>query len=76
VDQVAYGPDAGTDRIAATTLTDHAVDGGSQVGRLLEQLNGPATALIGDDAYDQTGVYEAAAKTMPRQRDHRRPGHC
>lgn len=59
------GVDAGSGQIAAAELTPPDVDDASQVGPLLDQVTAPVDALIGDGAYDQTGVYEAVAARHP-----------
>ncbi len=48
--------DADTGRIAAATVTTNDVDA-SQVGSLLDQVNGPVKSFTADGAYDQDGVY-------------------
>ena len=55
------GVDADTGRIVAAALTTNNVDDGSQVGPLLDQIDGPIASFTGDGAYDQDGVYSAAA---------------
>jgi Transposase DDE domain len=59
------GVDAGTGRIEAVELTTSDVDDGSRVGPLLDQVGGPIASLTGDGAYDQAGVYGAAADRHP-----------
>jgi hypothetical protein len=59
------GRDADTGQIVATTLTTHDVDDGSQVGPLLDQVDGPIASFIGDGAYDQEGVYASVAECYP-----------
>ena len=49
--------DADTGQIEAATLTTNDVDDASQVGALLDQVDGPVTSFTADDAYDQDGVY-------------------
>src|SRR5215208_1911715 len=46
------GVDADTGQIVAATLTTHDVDDGSQVGPLLDQVDGPIASFTGDGAYD------------------------
>jgi Transposase DDE domain len=66
--------DADTGRIVAAVLTDHDADDGSQVGPLLEQVDGPVASVAGDGAYDRDDVYtevtarhpEAAVVVPPR----------
>jgi len=50
------GMDAGTGQIVASLLTTRDVDDGSQVGPLLDQVEGPLASFTGDGAYDQNGV--------------------
>jgi hypothetical protein len=59
------GMDASTGHIVAATLTDHDVDDASQVGPLLEQVDGPLATVIADGAYDQSGVYRTVAERQP-----------
>lgn len=49
--------DADTGQIEAATLTTSDVDDASQVGALLNQVDGPVTSFTADGAYDQDGVY-------------------
>ena len=49
--------DADTGQIAAATVTTHDVDDASQVGSLLDQVDGPVASFTADGAYDQDGVY-------------------
>src|SRR5436190_15786690 len=53
----------GSDRRRALTTND--VDDGSQVGPLLDQIDGPIASFTGDGAYDQDGVYSAVAARHP-----------
>src|ERR671933_339626 len=57
--------DAATGQIAASELTGHDVDDGSQVGSLLDQVDGPVASFTGDGAYDRDDVYEAVAQRHP-----------
>ncbi len=59
------GMDAGTGRIVAAVLTDKDADDGSQVGPLLDQVDGPIASFTGDGAYDQEGVYGGVAARHP-----------
>jgi Transposase DDE domain len=59
------GVDADTGRIVATALTTNDVDDGSQVGPLLDQIDGSITSFTGDGAYDQDGVYGEVAARHP-----------
>lgn len=49
--------DADTEQIAAAALTTSDVDDASQVGALLDQMDGPFASFTADGAYDQEGVY-------------------
>jgi hypothetical protein len=49
----------------AATLTPHDVDDGSQVGPLLDQVDGPIASFTGDGAYDQDSVYASVAERYP-----------
>ncbi len=44
--------DADTGQIAAAELTTSDVDDASQVGTLLDQVDGPVASFIADGAYD------------------------
>src|SRR4051812_33220595 len=59
------GRDADTGQIVAATLTTHDVDDGSQVGPLLDQVDGQIASFTGDGAYDQEGVYADVAERHP-----------
>jgi hypothetical protein len=59
------GVDAETGQILAAELTTSAVDDGSQVEPLLDQIAGPLASFTGDGAYDQTGIYDTIAKRDP-----------
>jgi hypothetical protein len=59
------GRDADTGQIVAATLTTHDVDDGSQVGPLLDQVDGQIASFTGDGAYDQDGVYASVAERYP-----------
>ena len=50
------GIDANTGDIVAATLTTNDVDDASQVGPLLDQMEGPVVSFTGDGAYDQDSV--------------------
>src|SRR6187402_1784000 len=58
--------DADTGRIVASVLTDKDADDGSQVGPLLDQMDGPVASFTGDGAYDRDDVY---AEVMTRYPD-------
>jgi hypothetical protein len=59
------GMDADTGEIVAATLTTNDVDDASQVGSLLDQMEGPLISFTGDGAYDQDSVYGAVADRDP-----------
>jgi hypothetical protein len=57
--------DADTSRIVALTLTDKDADDGSQVGSLLNGIDGPVASFTGDGAFDRDDVYVAVAARHP-----------
>jgi len=57
--------DADTGQIAAAALTTSDVDDASQVGGLLDQVDGPVASFTADGAYDQDGVYGEVAARHP-----------
>jgi hypothetical protein len=57
--------DADTGRIAASALTNHDGDDGSQVGPLLDQVDGPVASVTADGAFDRDGVYAEVAARHP-----------
>jgi hypothetical protein len=59
------GVDADTGRILAAELTGPEVDDGSQVGPLLDQVEGPVASVTADGAFDRDDVYEAVAQRHP-----------
>jgi hypothetical protein len=59
------GVDADTGRIVATALTGHDGDDGSQVGPVLEQVDGPVASFTADGAYDRDDVYAEVAVRHP-----------
>ena len=59
------GMDANTGQIVAAELTTNDVDDGSQVGSLLDQLDGQIASFTGDGAYDQQDVYASVAARHP-----------
>src|SRR5829696_1889177 len=63
--KMPIGVDADTGQIVASELTTHDVDDGSQVGPLLDQVDGPMGSFTGDGAYDQDGVYASVAERHP-----------
>ena len=48
--------DADTGRIVASVLTDKDADDGSQVGTLLDRIEGAVASVTGDGAYDRNGA--------------------
>jgi len=59
------GMDAGTGKIVASLLTTKDVDDGSQVGVLLDQVEGPLASFTGDGAYDQEAASTSVAARHP-----------
>src|SRR3954462_12255794 len=57
--------DADTGRIVASVLTDQDADNGSQVGPLLERIEGAVASVTGDGAYDRNDVYAEVAARHP-----------
>src|SRR3954469_12624475 len=57
--------DADTGRIVASVLTDKDADDGSQVGPLLERIDGAGASVTGDGAYDRDDVYAEVAARHP-----------
>jgi hypothetical protein len=57
--------DAGTGRISASVLTDKDTDDGSQVGPLLDQVDGSVASFTGDGACDRDEVYAEVAARHP-----------
>ena len=57
--------DADTGRIVATAPTDRDADDGSQVGPLLDRVDGPVASFTGDGAYDRDDVYASVATRHP-----------
>jgi len=57
--------DADTGQIAAAALTTSYVDDASQVGVLLDQVDGPVASFAADGAYDQDGVHGAVTARHP-----------
>src|SRR6476619_1716192 len=57
--------DADTGRIVASVLTDKDADDGSQVGPLLDRIEGAVASVTGDGAYDRDDVYAAVAARHP-----------
>src|SRR5689334_10298777 len=57
--------DADTGRIVASVLTDKDADDGSQVGPLLDRIEGAVASFTGDGAYDRDDVYAELAARHP-----------
>jgi Transposase DDE domain len=57
--------DADTGRIVASVLTDKDADDGSQVGPLLDRIEGAVASVTGDGAYDRDDVYAELAARHP-----------
>src|SRR3954449_13105841 len=57
--------DADTGRIVASVLTDKEADDGSQVGPLIERIDGAVAIFIGDGAFDRDDVYAEVAARHP-----------
>ncbi len=59
------GTDADTGRIVAVELTTNDVDDGSQVGPLLDQIDGPVASFTADGGFDRDDVYGEMAARYP-----------
>ena len=57
--------DADTGRIVASALTGHDADDGSQLGPLLDQVDGPVASITADGAFDREDVYAEVAARHP-----------
>ena len=57
--------DADTGQIAASVLTDREADDGSQVGPLLDRVDGSVASFTGDGAFDRDDVYAEVAARHP-----------
>ena len=57
--------DADTGRIVASALTNHDGDDGSQLGPLLDQVDGPVASVTADGAFDRDDVYAEVAARHP-----------
>jgi hypothetical protein len=57
--------DADTGRIVASVLSDKDADDGSQVGPLLDRIEGAVASFTGDGAYDRDNVYAELATRHP-----------
>ena len=58
--------DADTGRIAEATVTTNDIDDASQVGSMLNQVDGPIASFTADGAYDQDGVYGEVISRNPK----------
>src|SRR3954469_338643 len=57
--------DTDTGRIVASVLTDKDADDGSQVGPLLDRIDGAVASVTGGDAYDRDDVCAEVAARHP-----------
>ncbi len=57
--------DADTGQIVAAELTGPEIDDGSQVGSLLDQVDGPVASFTADGAFDRDDVYGEVAARYP-----------
>src|SRR4051794_2706798 len=57
--------DTDTGRIVASVLTDKDADDGSQIGPLLDQVDGAVASVTGDGAYDRDDVYAEITARHP-----------
>jgi hypothetical protein len=57
--------DADTGHIVASALTDRDADDGSQVGPLLDRIDGPVASFTGDGAFDRDDVYAEVTARHP-----------
>jgi hypothetical protein len=57
--------DVDTSRIVASVLADKDADDGSQVGPLLDRIEGAVASFTGDGAYDRDDVYAEIAARHP-----------
>jgi hypothetical protein len=57
--------DAEAGNIIASVLTDKEADDGSQVGPLLDRIDGSVASFTGDGAYDRDDVYAEVAARHP-----------
>jgi hypothetical protein len=57
--------DADTGRIVAAALTDHDADDGSQVGPLLDRVDGPVASFTADGAFGRDDVCAEVAARHP-----------
>ncbi|MCW2239643.1 transposase [Azospirillum canadense] len=59
------GVDAATGTIVASTLTSKEVNDAAELGRLLDQIDGPLAVIIADGTYNQDRVYDGVAEHSP-----------
>src|SRR5215204_6519708 len=59
------GTDADTGHIVASVLTDKDTDDGSQVGPLLDRVDGSVASFTGDGAFDRDDVYAGVSARHP-----------
>ena len=59
------GVEADTGQILAAELTGPEIDDGSQVGSLLDQVEGPVASFTADGAFDRDDVYGEVAARHP-----------
>jgi hypothetical protein len=57
--------DADTGQIVASVLTDKDADDGSQVGPLLDRVDGSVASFTGDGAYDRNDIYAQVTARHP-----------
>ena len=69
------GVDAATGQIDAAELTTNDVDDGSQVGPLLDQVEGAVASFTGDGAYDREDVYGGGRRAPSRGGRRRATAH-
>nr|WP_082012940.1 hypothetical protein [Belnapia sp. F-4-1] len=62
---LATDTDTDTGQIVASVLAGREADDGSQVGPLLEQVDGSVASFTGDGAYDRDDVYAEVAARYP-----------
>jgi len=77
--QLHLATDADTGRIVASALTGNEADDGSQVGPLLDQIEGPVASFTAAGGFDRDDVYgEVAPHGIPMRRSscHRDPARC
>ncbi len=64
-EKLHLGVDADTGRILAAELTGPEIDDGSQVGPLLDQVDGPVASFTADGAFDRDDVSGEVAARHP-----------